>query len=336
MSQPLDLSITLYAPPENSSPNVIACFKVNCETIDLTSSGDLLTDLLTDEEGSDLCWYLEDYWKWPYEQFAVQGKYVEGLLVDIGKRLYRAVFGSVEAKAIVEAWQVSMEAAHQMSIISDVPRVLSLPWELLHDEHEFFILRTPHPISLVRRLSSHSEDMLPIPFESPLRILLVTARPKGTGFVDPRGVARELLDEVEPLVEAGAIEVEFLRPPTIDVLRERLQNDKYPIHILHFDGHGALVEKQGMLAFEDKDGWLDLVGAQVLSRVLQRSKVQLVVLTACQSAMSVADNVFRNTLVHIYTVKPVADNREALASGAFTDDILEEKLRKLIPHLSNS
>ncbi len=43
-----------------------------------------------------------------------------------------------------------------------------------------------------------------------------------------------------------------------------------------------------------------------------------------------------NTLVHIYTAKPVADNREALASGAFTDDILEEKLRKLIPHLSNS
>ena len=107
-------------------------------------------------------------------------------------------------------------------------------------------------------------------FEPPLRILLVTARPEGTGFVDPRIIARELFDEIQEQVDAGTIVLEFLRPPTLEALRERLGDAKRPpIHVLHFDGHGAFGKerdtqkeqrphesRQGMLAFEDDDGSL--------------------------------------------------------------------------------
>src|SRR2546425_2434159 len=40
---------------------------------------------------------LEEYWKWPFEGFAQRGKQIEYLLPEIGKRLYKAVFGNVEA-----------------------------------------------------------------------------------------------------------------------------------------------------------------------------------------------------------------------------------------------
>ena len=76
-----------------------------------------------------------------------------------------------------------------------------MPWELLHDEQGFLCLRTRNPITIVRRLPHGELGEFSTPFEPPLRILLVTARPKETGFLDPRGVARELLDEVEEQVK---------------------------------------------------------------------------------------------------------------------------------------
>ena len=95
-----------------------------------------------------------------------------------------------------------------------------------------------------RRLQRRSRHHKP--FEPPLRILLVTARPDNAGFVDPRSIARELLDAVSEQVAEGTIALEFLRPPTLATLRKRLSNDKLPpIHILHFDGHGAFGEMNG-------------------------------------------------------------------------------------------
>src|SRR5439155_8249268 len=116
------------------------------------------------------------------------------------------------------------------------------------------------------------------------------------GFIDPRSTARELLDEVEEQIEQGTIAVEFLRPPT----RRALRDSKRPaIHLLHFDGHGTFRPDQqapagsagtsteeGLLAFEDEEGKLDLVEASEVAQVLQDSGVHLVLLDACRSAMS--------------------------------------------------
>jgi hypothetical protein len=70
-------------------------------------------------------------------------------------------------------------------------------------------------------------------------------------------------------IEAGAMILEFLRPPTLAALRVRLKDTKRPVHILHFDGHGIFEGEldrnglrkqggeQGKLAFEQADGTLD-------------------------------------------------------------------------------
>jgi len=163
--------------------------------------GNLLRDPLTQQERDDLRWYLEEYWKWPYLEFAERGKQVEVFLPRLGKRLYEAVFRHTEASQIVRAWQHYPAVQHQISIISDLPRVLGLPWELLHDGAGFLAVRASAPIALVRRLHMHERAAESKAFEPPLRILFVIARPRGAGFVDPRRLARELLYEVQEYID---------------------------------------------------------------------------------------------------------------------------------------
>src|SRR5437764_3733532 len=312
MSQLLDLSITLTPPPAGSSPEAIASIALRCDPQGLSYSGDLLTDPLTQQERANLRWYLEEHSDWPYEQFLERAKQIEALLPEIGKRLYDNVFGSLKADRLLQAWRLEKGGQRQISIISDISRVLSLPWELLHDEQGFLALRTRHPVSILRRLPQSELAELSTTFEPPLRVLLVTARPGGTGFMDPRGVARELLDEVEEHIEDGTIAVEFLRPPTLSNLRKRLKDEKRPVHILHFDGHGTFGGEtinqdgmrrsggeQGKLAFENEKGQLDLVEAGDLAQVLQDSGVKLAVLDACQSAMGAADDAFSSVAARL-------------------------------------
>src|SRR6266566_1177763 len=308
----LDLSITLSSPPQEAPSEAIASISLRCDVLGLLHEGGLLNDPLTQQERNELRWYLEEYPLWPYYEFAERGKQIEALLPEIGKRLYKKVFAQVEAITIVQAWRFQSAAQHQISIVSDIPRVLSLPWELLHDEQGYLALRTRHPVAILRRLQQRQLGELAAPFEPPLRVLLVTARPTGTGFLDPRGLARELLDEVEERVEAGTMALEFLRPPTLDALRTRLQDIKRPVHILHFDGHGVFegeIERnsgqrkqggaQGKLAFEDSEGTLDLVSANDLAQILQDSGVKLAVLDACQSAMGDADDAFSSVAARL-------------------------------------
>jgi len=295
MSQPLDLSIVFTQPPQDCPAEVIASVTFQCDALGLSHSGYLLTNPLSQPERDDLLWYLEEYWKWPYLEFAARGGQVEELLHELGKRLYQGVFGGVEAKEIIEHWRKQPLVQHQISIVSELPQVLSLPWELLHDTHGFLALRPARPISIVRRLPQPEQPAVLASFEPPLRVLVVTARPKGAGFIDPRGIARELVDEVQAQVEAGTIELEFLRSPTLSALRARLRDGGHPpIHLLHFDGHGMFnneeADAQGVLAFETAAGRLSLVKAKDLAGVLRDSGVQLVVLTACQSAMSAPDD----------------------------------------------
>lgn len=247
MDQPLDLSITLTAPPQGSSPDAITSIELHCYQLGLQYNRDVLIDPFTPQERENLRWYLEEYPEWPYEQFLERGKKVEVFLVELEKCLYQAVCGSSEAMGVVQPWRLqSLQPGtqRQISIVSESPRALSLPWELLHDEQGFLVLRTRNPVSLVCRLPQRELSVFPAPFEPPLRVLLVTARPDNTSFTDACSIARELLDEVQEQTDGGTIAMEFLRLPTLRSRSARLSDTKRPpIHIMHFDGHGIFGEE---------------------------------------------------------------------------------------------
>jgi hypothetical protein len=72
-----------------------------------------------------------------------------------------------------------------------------------------------------------------------LRLLFVVSRPSDRRFIDPRGEAQAVLDAIAQEA-AGRVEVEFLRPATLDNLVARLEDRrKPPVDIVHFDGHGV-------------------------------------------------------------------------------------------------
>ena len=155
LDQLLDLSITLNPPPADSPSETIASIELRCDPLGLRHNGDLLSDPLTTREREQIRWYLEEYVDWPYEQFLERGKKIETMLPALGKRLYHTVFGSAGAVSVLQPWRLQPlqpGVQRQVSIVSELPRALSLPWELLHDQQGFLVLRAGQPVSILRTL----------------------------------------------------------------------------------------------------------------------------------------------------------------------------------------
>ena len=295
MEQLAKLEVIFTLPPIDAAGNSIASVEIHCEELEKTYSADVFVEPLQPEERQLLFWYLEEYWKWPYLEFATRAREVEALLRTIGQRLYHQLFAQPSVDALVAQWLQRPAERHQINIISAIPRILGLPWELLHDAYGFISLPSLQrpTIQVVRCLSTQQYPTLETSFVPPLRILLVTARPESdyTPYIDHRAVAAELVDEMQEEVKQNFIDLEFLRPPTLKQLQQRLQDQRRPVHVLHFDGHGIFDQQsqQGLLYFEQENGDPASVRADQIAQFLHNTQVKLVVLTACQSAVLMGD-----------------------------------------------
>ena len=236
---------------------------------------------LTDKNLSELRWYLESYWQWPSDIDDGRAREVEGNLPKWGKSLLHAVIQkSPDAMRLFGRFSEA-QGERMLTIDTTEPRILRLPWELLRDEGGYLF---SEKISVRRRMHKVKPHDIQ-PFDLPVRILMVTCRPDGAGFIDPRSIATPLLDALDSLPED--FEVEFLRPPTLKALDERLRDETKPrVHIVHFDGHGVYNKTIGLgfLLFEDDEYKGDPVDAEQLGTLLNKSGIPLMVLNACQSA----------------------------------------------------
>ncbi|MBI5296909.1 MAG: tetratricopeptide repeat protein [Chloroflexi bacterium] len=236
---------------------------------------------LTDKNLSELRWYLENYWQWPSDIDDERAREVEGKLPKWGKALMDAIIQkSSDAMRLFGRFSEA-DGERMLTIDTTEPRILRLPWELLRDEGGYLF---SEQISVRRRMHKVKPQTVQ-PFDLPVRILMVTCRPDGAGFIDPRSIATPLLDALDSLPEQ--FEVEFLRPPTLKALDERLRDETQPrVHIVHFDGHGVYDKGVGLgfLLFEDESHQKHLVDAEQLGTLLNRSGIPLMVLNACQSA----------------------------------------------------
>jgi tetratricopeptide (TPR) repeat protein len=247
---------------------------------------------LTDKDLKDLRWYLESYCDWPFEIDEKRAREIEGRLPKWGKALFDAVFRqSSEAMRLFERFDGDHATGRRLTIDTNEPRILRLPWELLRDEGGYLFSKNP-PVSVLRRMHQTRRTRTGA-FEPPVRILMVTCRPDGAGFIDPRSIATPLLDALEGIPEQ--VEVEFLRPPTLPELDKRLRDPDQPrVHIVHFDGHGVYDQGVGLgfLLFEDENHQKDMVDAEKLGTLLNESGIPLMVLNACQSAQPDERNPF--------------------------------------------
>ncbi|GAA5531028.1 tetratricopeptide repeat protein [Herpetosiphon gulosus] len=272
----------------------------------LTASGSL-PKLPTKQQRIDLRWYFEEYLQWPFLEFRQRAAAIEAELVTLGKTLFKAIFkSSADAAEIYAEWMQGDAGVPTLQILSLIPAVLSVPWELLHDDFGFLNQRRRNPVAIYRTVATVRSHMMAQQIAMPLRILVVVARPDDQGFLDPRTSAQTIFAELQQLendqkLKPGMIELEFLRPPTYDQLARRLQDATKPVHVLHFDGHGGFPTSrqtsqqdslyksadvpQGILAFENANYQGDDVKASRFAALLNDTGVRLVLLDACQTSV---------------------------------------------------
>ncbi|MCA0353988.1 MAG: tetratricopeptide repeat protein [Chloroflexi bacterium] len=299
MSQPNILTLECTAAAADSPDLAQWTLRFN----QLTASGPLPA-LPTKEQRADFQWYFEDYLKWPFEGFLIRAKQVEADLTTVGKVLFKAIFkSSADAAEIYAEWMQVDAGVPTLQILSVIPAVLSVPWELLHDDFGFLNQRRINPVAIYRTVSSVRSKIAAQQFAMPLRVLVVVARPDDQNFLDPRSSAQTIFGQLQKLeqtekLKPGMIELEFLRPPTYDQLARRLQDTTKPVHILHFDGHGGFPKiqptstlyksanvPQGVLSFEKADYKVDTVEARRFAELLNGAGVRLVLLDACQTSV---------------------------------------------------
>jgi CHAT domain-containing protein len=251
-----------------------------------------------------------------------EAKRVSVQLSQWGQSLFDAVFNNVLAKQLFAQFINTPGDKYLVTITAQTPEILSLPWELLHDAGQFLFAFQPS-ITILRRIPAKTR--FPIyASQSHLHILFLISRPKDESFLDPRADAQAVLKAIE---NYSAITVEFLQPPTLENLWQRLQNSELPtIDVIHFDGHGVfdktgeherrtieqlssisrnlrkklrdleigantgylLFEQTGKYGQDRRDKFL--VPTSWLNLMLSEAKVRLMVLSACQSAMVVHDD----------------------------------------------
>ncbi len=238
---------------------------------------------MTAAELADLRWYLEDYLHTPFGVYEDRGEQVANQLSEWGQRVFDAVFGAGPARDayVMLRTRVTGQAA-EIVFQSVVPGWLALPWELMRDPYCSRPLALAD-ITVSRRLPGPLATPLHIAHQR-LRVLMVISRPRGTGDVGYRMIARPLLDQLAEVQDQ--VELVVLRPPTLAALTETLLSAKaadQPFQVVHFDGHGALWGGTGVLVFERPRGGADPVPAGDVAEALVGAEVPVVVLNACHS-----------------------------------------------------
>ncbi|MEL6592767.1 MAG: tetratricopeptide repeat protein, partial [Bacteroidota bacterium] len=138
----------------------------------------------------------------------------------------------------------------------------------------------------------------------PIRILLISPRPeeKGVSYLDHRMSAKPLLAATEDL--GDLIQVKILETPTFTALQAEInkaQDLGQPYDVLHFDGHGVFDKQRGLGALCFESGKpeeqaklhgraMELIHADKMKALLDKNRIPLVFLEACQSAQVASEN----------------------------------------------
>ena len=193
--------------------------------------------------------------------------------------LYRATL--VEARATGQGLRVTLS-------LTDVPELGAIPWEYLYDAPSFLSIS---PWTPVVRYLDLPKPRRALDVELPLRILGIVSAPTDALTLDTDIERRKLEAALAPLVEAGAVSIEWLEAASLLALARKVRSDSY--HILHYIGHGGFDASsgEGALLFEDEAGRGQLVSGDQLATILNgKMMLRLVLLNSCEGARnSVSD-----------------------------------------------
>lgn len=211
-----------------------------------------------------------------------------------GTRLFDALF----CASVGDCLRSSLAAIDDKTLrinlrFNNAAELAALPWELLYDpkQQRFLALSEQTPIT---RYLALPLPPAPLSVEPPLRVLAVLANPIDTGSAASVEVEWQNLELVlAGLLLQQQVVLERLDQPTWPALQNYLREHR--VHVLHFVGHGAFDRKrqEGGLLFENEARQTSLVAGTQLAALLQNHKsLRLIVLNACDSAVTAKADLF--------------------------------------------
>jgi tetratricopeptide (TPR) repeat protein len=327
-------------------------------------------------EKEDLRWYLEQYAVLPSDIPVIQdrARKIEANLIEWGKSLHEAAMPVANTASVLQAWaKIGNHSGRRFSVQVDEAGdagatavdvraakeastfLLGLPWELLHDGKRF-LFQGAQPTRVRRRLPITESFGVPV-VATPIRILLVTARPEddSCAYIDHRASALPLVEATESL--PGLVRLHVLNPPTLSALGQELdraREAREPYHVVHFDGPGVYDRPVGLggLCFELHEDTAKLerrrhvtVFTGDLGPLLRDHRIPLVFLEACQTAraekasepvasellkVGVASVVAMSHSVRVETARQFVETfYQALAAGKRVGDAMLAGQRRL-------
>jgi tetratricopeptide (TPR) repeat protein len=208
-------------------------------------------------------------------QAAEQGRDLYQYLFGNGKALKRHLTALTEtAEAITDAGERAV-VRMTLSFSSDAAELRRLPWEYLFDGRRFLCLDGPLMLSRAPSEPPRSEAIRSssalggtVQDGLPLRVLFVIAAPTDQIRLDVERELGIIQDALAPLIARQALLMALLPEPSLNVLREAVQMERY--HLVHYIGHARyhLPQHQGYLCFEDELGHSALTSGSQLYRFI--------------------------------------------------------------------
>ncbi len=120
---------------------------------------------LSEDDYKNLRWYLEEYMDLPDGGAVIRAQGIERDMQVWGRRLHDELFAPEENRALLKDL-LRAPRPRELTIATQDPALLRLPWELMADEAGSLAQRVS-----VRRQLEEPETSEPRPVELPLRIL---------------------------------------------------------------------------------------------------------------------------------------------------------------------
>lgn len=204
--------------------------------------------------------------------------------------MWEAVFGGeVRARlrsSLDEASRQEQTGLRLKLRLQDAPELADLPWEFLFDPSLDRFLAQSNRTPIVRYVEL-PERIRPLAVDLPLRILVMISNPLDPDYarLDIEREEGMLRRALQPLSQAGKVQIDWLEDATLANLQRRLRTARY--HIFHFIGHGGFEEGtgEGVLVLQDDQGRGWKAGAHRFATLLHdHPSLRLAVLNACEGA----------------------------------------------------
>lgn len=216
---------------------------------------------------------------------------------EFGQALFDALMtGEIRSRYDVSQREASRQGKGlRLKLRIQPPGLASLPWEFMYDARaaEYVCLSTQTP--LVRYIEL-PQVIQPLTVTPPLRILGLTASPRGLAGLDIDNEKRRVETALENLTKVGQVHITWLEHATWRNLQRAMRTGTW--NILHFIGHGAFdrAGDEGFIALEDENGELSRLPATQLGRLLaDHATLRLAILNSCEGAQGGLTDIFSST-----------------------------------------